>query len=94
MVRTLPLLALLGLAACQVSVDNRSKRNAENAADSAGAAIGKAAGDAGKAIDKGAAKLENAADSLDARARRIDVHVNLGGHRGNGDAGDGNKAKH
>ena len=83
-------LAGLALAGCEVNVDNQSKRNAEHAADSAGKALGKAADDAGKAIDKGAAKLEKAADAVDAKARRLDVHVNLGGGR---DDDDSNKAK-
>lgn len=77
------------LAACQVNVDDRSKRNAEHAADSAGAALDKAAEGAGKAIDKGAKSVEKAADSLDAKARRLDVHVNLG--RG-GDRDESNRA--
>jgi hypothetical protein len=88
--RRLAILALAAcVAACQVNVDNQSKRNAEHAADSAGAAIDKAADKAGKAIDKGAKAVEKAADSLDAKARKLDVHVNLKGER---DRDDGNKA--
>jgi hypothetical protein len=82
-------LAALVLAGCQVNVDNQSRRNADHAADSAGAAIDKAADRAGKAIDKGAKSVEKAADSLDAKARRLDVHVNLP----HGDRDDGNSAK-
>lgn len=76
----------LALAACQVNVDKQSKRNAEHAADSAGAAIDKAADTAGKAIGKGAKAVEKAADSVDARAKKLDVHVNLGGHDRDEDA--------
>jgi hypothetical protein len=83
------LAAPLALAGCQVNVDNASKRNAEHAADSAGAAIDKAAEKAGRAIDKGAKSVEKAADSLDAKAHRLDVHVNLP----HGDRDDGNRAK-
>jgi invasion protein IalB len=71
-------LALLLAAGCQVSVDNKSKANVENAADSVGATVDKAADAAGKAIDKGAKKVENAADRV---SNGVDVHVNLSGDR-------------
>jgi len=83
--------AALALAGCRVNVDNESKRNAEHAADSAGAALDTAADKAGKAIGKGAKAVEKAADSLDTKARKLDVHVNLGGGGGH-DRDDGNKA--
>jgi hypothetical protein len=68
----------LAAAACQVSVDNQSKANLENAADSVGAAAGSAADAAGNAVESGAKKVENAADSI---GNGVDVHVNLHGDR-------------
>jgi hypothetical protein len=89
-------LALIaGATACQVNVDNKSKENVENAADSAGAALGNAADVAGNVAGAAAAKIENAADTAANKVKGANVHVNLsGGDDGNkaADRGSANKA--
>ncbi|MBV9929783.1 MAG: hypothetical protein JO013_02425 [Alphaproteobacteria bacterium] len=99
-------LPLLLLAGCQVSVDNDSRRNAENAADDAGRAAGKAADDAGRAAGKAAdtagnlaaaaaKSVEKAADSVDNKLRHVDVSVRTRDDDNNdgGKDGGGNSAR-
>jgi outer membrane murein-binding lipoprotein Lpp len=59
-------LPLLLLAGCQVNVDNQTKSNVDNAAESAGNqldragdAVGNAADAAGNAVERGADKIGN-----------------------------------
>lgn len=77
--------AVLLVAACQVNVDNQSKANLENAADSLGDTLGNAADDAGNVADAAADKVENAADNL---GNKVDVDVNL---HADADKADGNR---
>ena len=88
-------LPLLLLAGCQVSVDNDSRRNAENAADDAGRAAGKAADTAGNLAAAAAKSVEKAADSVDNKLRHVDVSVRTRDDDNNdgGKDGGGNSAR-
>jgi hypothetical protein len=79
-------LLALGLAGCQVNVDNNASASLDNAADQAGAAIGNAADAAGNLAEQGAAKVENAADAVG----NVHIDVNAGGNDANR-ASDGNR---
>lgn len=79
----LPALALFALAGCQVNVDNKSKANLENAADSLGDTLGNAADAVGNAADRAGETIEKGADDI---GNRVDVNVNLHGD----DKPDGN----
>jgi hypothetical protein len=72
-------LLALGLAGCQVNVDNNAEASLENAADRTGDAIGNAADAAGNLAEQGAAKVENAADAVG----NTHVDVNVVGDDGN-----------
>lgn len=89
------LLALpcLALAACQVNVDNKSKQNVENAADSAGKTIGNVADAAGNLAAAGAAKVENAADSVGDKVKNTNINLNVGGGHDKDDQAS-NKSAH
>jgi hypothetical protein len=81
-------LLAFALAGCEVNVDNNTQASLDNAADSAGSAIGNAADAAGNLAEAGAAKVENAADAVG----NTDIDVNLHGERdGNKAASDGNR---
>ena len=87
-VRALALPALLlALGACQVSVDNKTEAQLDNAGDQMGAAldnagdaIGNTADQIGNAVERGADKIGNG----------VDVHVNLQGD--DDDNSSGNKS--
>jgi hypothetical protein len=74
----------LCLGGCQVNVDNETQAGLSNAADTVEAVAGNAADAAGTLAEKGAAKVENAADAIGNTDIDIDV-------RGNS-ASDGNRA--
>jgi hypothetical protein len=84
----LPALALLALGGCQVNVDNQSKANLDNAADSVGDALGNAADAVGNVAESAGRAVENGADAID---NKVNVHVDLGDKSGDDKAGD-NKA--
>ncbi|HMC91182.1 MAG TPA: hypothetical protein VKI45_01865 [Allosphingosinicella sp.] len=71
--------ALLGLAACKVNVDTKSKADLDHAADSAGAALERAGKDAAKLADKAGKSVEHGADAVQ---NGVDSHVNV--HIGDG----------
>jgi hypothetical protein len=75
--------ALLALSACRVTIDNQSKANLDNAADSLGDSLGNAADTVGNAAERAGATIEKGADDID---NRIDVNVDLHGDR------DGNRS--
>ncbi len=77
----LPVLALLA-AGCEVNVDNQSRADLENAADSLGTAADSAANTVGNVAERAAGTIERTADDID---NRVDVNVNLHGDRGGGD---------
>ena len=73
----LPALLLL-IGGCQVTVDNKTEAQIDNAGDQIGAqldnagdAIGNTADQIGNAVERGADKINNG----------VDVHVNLGGDK-------------
>jgi hypothetical protein len=72
-------LVALGLAGCQVNVDNKAEASLDNTADQAGDAIGNAADAVGNLAEQGAAKVENAADAVG----NTHVDVNIVGDDGN-----------
>jgi hypothetical protein len=82
--------AALGLGGCQVNVDNQSKANLENAADSVGSTVGNVADAAGNVAGAAAAKVENAASSVGDKVKNTDVSLNIEG----GDDHASNKSKH
>ncbi|HEX4737947.1 MAG TPA: hypothetical protein VH331_10335 [Allosphingosinicella sp.] len=83
---------LLALAACQVTVDNKTQAQVDNAsdeldngADKAGSEIGNVADAAGNAADQLGNDVEKGADKL---GNGVSVHVNLNG--GKDDKSNGN----
>jgi CHASE1-domain containing sensor protein len=78
--------ALLLAAGCQVNVDNQSRANLENAADSLAGAADNAADAAGNVAESAAGTVENAADAI---GNKVDVNVDL---HGDGNRADGNSA--
>jgi hypothetical protein len=70
----LPALALLALAGCQVNVDNQSKANLENTADSVGDALGNAADAVGNVADSAGQAIENGADAI---GNKVDVNLDV-----------------
>jgi hypothetical protein len=89
----LPAFALLALAGCQVNVDNQSKANLENTADSVGDALGNAADAVGNVADSAGAAVENGADAIGNKVGDIAVDVKAGGNKAADDnkSADGNK---
>jgi hypothetical protein len=83
----------LALSGCEVNVDNNSQAAIDdagdalgNAADAAGSAVGNVADAAGTLAEKGAAKVENAADAVG----NTHVNVNLDRDGGGNNAAEGN----
>jgi hypothetical protein len=88
----LPALALVALAGCQVNVDNQSKANLENTADSLGDAVGNAADAVGNVADSAGQAIENGADAIGNKVGKIDVNVKSGDNKAENDkSADGNK---
>jgi hypothetical protein len=82
---------LLALAACQVTVDNKTQAQVDNtsdqlgnAADQAGSEIGNAADAAGNTADRLGNDIEKGADKLG----NVSVHVNLHGDKDDKSSGN------
>jgi hypothetical protein len=88
----LPALALLALSGCEVKVDNQSKANLENTADSVGDTLGNAADAVGNVADSAGQAIENGADAIGNKVGKIDVDVKAGDNKAaDNKAADGNK---
>jgi hypothetical protein len=77
---------LLALGACQVTVDNKTQAQLDNAGDKVDAGVSKAGDVAANAADQLGNAVEKEADKI---GNGVSVHVNLHGNDDNKSSGNG-----